>query len=404
MYAIAQKPIQKLVWWPVVAVQAVAIVAAMLAIASGVGAQAPSGSYTDLQEAGIHSTAIEALAADGIFDGTECDIESFCPGDGLKRWIAAVWLVRAVDTTEPTVSDESQFADVDGSNWWSAHVNRLAELEVTNGCDTDNFCPDNVVSRSQIATFLYRSFSLPAAPAAGFTDIAGNVHEDAINALAAAGIISGCSSDPLRYCPDTSVTRAQTATLISRTLQYVASAEDASSAAVPTPASSQTSQAGQGQQARAGQPQSSNQPTNTGTNNPPMDSNNANQANQSTYLFGGFGRVAASGSNAERTIELYGALPCPAYETATAAVSPGTGGASKKITATYRVKDTVFDKYGMDFACAAIEVPFGPWKVSLGSGIDYPFTVQLTVRQIGAQADPNHITYTCNRTADCTSQ
>ena len=393
----AQQLFQRLAWRPIVTVQAVAIVASALIAVSGVGAQASSGSYTDLQEAGIHSTAIEALAIDGVFEGTECGVESFCPGDALKRWTAAVWLVRAVDTTEPTAGGESLFADIDGSNWWSAHVNRLVELDVTNGCDEDNFCPDNAVNRGQMATFLYRAFSLSAAPAAGFTDIEGNTHEESINALAAAGIISGCSTDPLRYCPDTSVTRAQAATLISRTLQHVASADDASSAAVPAQPPSQTSQAGQGQQTRTGQSQSSNP---SGTNNPPTDSSNANQ---SSYLFGGFERVVASGSGTDRTIELYGALPCPAYETATLTASPGTQGAAKKITATYRVKDAVFENYGMDFACAAVEVPFGPWKISLGSGIGYPFTVQLAVHQINTHVDPSHITYTCNRAGDCTA-
>ena len=435
----AQDLFKRLAWRPIVTVQAVVIAASVLTAASSVGAQASSGSYTDLQEAGIHSTAIEALAADGVFDGTECGIESFCPGDALKRWTAAVWLVRAVDTTEPTADGESLFADIDGSNWWSAHVNRLVELEVTNGCDEDNFCPDNAVNRGQMATFLHRAFGLPAAPAAGFTDIDGNTHEESINALAAAGITSGCSTDPApilsRHLGDTSP---------GSDLDFGAHCNMSlpqtmfSSAAVPVQPPSQTSQASQGQQSSTGQSQSStgqsqsstgqsqsstgqsqsstgqsqsstgqsqssNPPTGTGTNNPPTDSSNANQANQSSYLFGGFERVVASGSETDRTIELYGALPCPAYETATLTASPGTQGAAKKITATYRVKDAVFEKYGMDFVCAAVEVPFGPWKISLGSGIGYPFTVQLAVRQVNTQVDPSHITYTCNRAGDCTA-
>ena len=45
-----------------------------------------------------------------------------------------------------------------------------------------------------------------------------STHAAGIDALAAAGITAGCSTEPLRYCPDNPVTRAQMATFLTRAL------------------------------------------------------------------------------------------------------------------------------------------------------------------------------------------
>ena len=70
-----------------------------------------------------------------------------------------------------------------------------------------------------MATFLVRALDLDPAPSAGFADTEGNTHQANIDALAAAGITAGCKTDPLRYCPDQPVTRAQMATFLVRALR-----------------------------------------------------------------------------------------------------------------------------------------------------------------------------------------
>ena len=172
---------------------------------------------------GVHQPAIDALNARGLFDGTECATDMFCPGDEMKRWTMAVWLVRVLDEAEPPAATESSFADVDPGNRWLAHIERLAELEVTTGCLVDplRFCPDRSVNRAEMATFLERAFDLEPADPAGFADTTGNFHEANIDALAAARITVGCLSDPLRYCPDQPVTRAEMATFLARALGLV---------------------------------------------------------------------------------------------------------------------------------------------------------------------------------------
>ena len=82
-----------------------------------------------------------------------------------------------------------------------------------------SYCPDDVVTRAQMASFLVRALGLGQASSAGFVDVgAGGVHAGDIDALAAAGVTAGCGVAPLRYCPGDVVTRAQMATFLVRAL------------------------------------------------------------------------------------------------------------------------------------------------------------------------------------------
>ena len=180
---------------------------------------AGSGSAED---AGVHQPAVDALRAryEGIFDGTGCvDQTGLCPAEPLQRWEMAVWLIRVLDQNEPVPPAQTRFDDISGDPWWAAHTERLAEVGVTAGCATGplRYCPQQAVTRAQMATFLTRAFDLPSGSAAGFVDVAAtHTHAASIDALAAAGVTTGCATGPLRYCPQKPVTRAQMATFLAR--------------------------------------------------------------------------------------------------------------------------------------------------------------------------------------------
>lgn len=207
---------------------AVAVALAGLSLASAAGAapditvQADAGAFSD-DDGSVHEAGLNALAARGFLDGTECAEGRICPSDPLKRWEMAVWLGRALSYGEPEPTTESRFADVDAGEWWAPHVERFADLGVTAGCRTGplGYCPERAVTRAEMATFLQRALRLPEAAPAGFSDTEGNTHEDNIDALAAEGITAGCATDPLRYCPQNSVTRAEMATFLSRALGLI---------------------------------------------------------------------------------------------------------------------------------------------------------------------------------------
>ena len=206
---------------------------AMLVVGSvsGVGADAAvaqdetgdGGHFSD-DDGSVHERGLEALAARGVLAGMECGEGLICPEEPLKRWEMAVWLVRVLDGADPEPIDASRFVDVDAELWWAPFADRLFELEVTVGCRTEpaRFCPERNVIRAQMATFLKRAFDLEPAASAGFTDVeADGTHSANIDALAAAGITVGCRRDPLRYCPDRDVNRAQMATFLARALGLI---------------------------------------------------------------------------------------------------------------------------------------------------------------------------------------
>lgn len=186
----------------------------LVAAAAGLPGALPA----DVQMGGEPFDAMAALAQDGVLAGTECGPGRFCPGDPIPRWLVAVWLARTVDGRDPEPISASRFADVDAGQWWAAHAERLAELGITVGCGTEpaRYCPDDPVTRAQMASFLERAFGLGPALPVGFADTHGNRHAAAIDALHDAGITKGCSTDPLRFCPDRATTRIQMAIFLER--------------------------------------------------------------------------------------------------------------------------------------------------------------------------------------------
>jgi hypothetical protein len=115
---------------------------------------------------------------------------------------------------------DSPFTDTTGSGF-EADIDALYSSEITTGCDVSDptrFCPDDPVTRGEMAVFLVRALDLSPAQST-FTDSAASVYESQIGALAAAGITRGC--DPLdysRFCPGDPVTRGQMAAFLDRAL------------------------------------------------------------------------------------------------------------------------------------------------------------------------------------------
>ena len=203
------------------------LVGLMLIIASfpvlGVPASAAED-FSDMSEAGFHAPAVEILDHVGIV--TECDTDRFCPGEPMRRWVMAVWINRALGLEDPEVGGSGVFSDV-GNVWWAGHVERLTDLGVTVGCDrgSTRYCPFEAVTRGQMATFLVRAFDLPPVTTSVFTDLEGSVHAANIEALAAAGMTAGCATYLDYYCPEEPVTRGQMATFLARVMGLVPPAE-----------------------------------------------------------------------------------------------------------------------------------------------------------------------------------
>ena len=205
---------------------AAVLVAGLLASVPAVPASAQQGSapggFADVAEDAFYADAVAALAADGVFAGTECS-EGFCGDQVIDRRTMAVWVVRVLDGADPAAVASTRFGDVDASGFHARFVERMAALGVTAGCgDGSNYRPEGSVSRAHMAVFLARAFDLPAAPDAGFADVPSEAwYGDAVNSLAASGVSAGCG-DGTRFCPDSSTTRGQMAVFLARASGQVA--------------------------------------------------------------------------------------------------------------------------------------------------------------------------------------
>jgi hypothetical protein len=145
------------------------------------------------------------------------DNTNFCPDDNVTRGQMAAFIKRYLDL--PPASQD-YFTDDNGSTFES-DINRLAEAGITKGCNppaNDRFCPNDRVSREQMAAFIVRALDLTANTHSGFNDVASsNTFFSDIGKLATAGITRGCNPPAnTNYCPKDNVTRGQMAAFLHR--------------------------------------------------------------------------------------------------------------------------------------------------------------------------------------------
>lgn len=165
----------------------------------------------------IFEADIEWLASTGVTRGCNPPVnDRFCPDEIVARGEMAAFLRRLLGLP---AGPGGRFADTSTSVFVD-DIDRIAAAGITRGCNppvNDRFCPDDPITREQMAAFLVRAFALPAAGASPFIDDDGSPFEDAITRLGASGLTRGCNP-PVddRFCPTDPVTRAQMAAFLHR--------------------------------------------------------------------------------------------------------------------------------------------------------------------------------------------
>ncbi|MEA2003157.1 MAG: N-acetylmuramoyl-L-alanine amidase, partial [Actinomycetota bacterium] len=175
-------------------------------------------SFVD-DDTSIHQGAIEAIAAATITRGCNPPANTrFCPDEPVTRGEMAAFLVRALGL--PT-AEAAGFTDA-ADSIFAIDIDRIAGAHITRGCNppaNDQYCPDTPVTRGQLAAFLSRALDLAASDGDSFVDDDGSVFEPDIERLRLAGITLGCNPPGNdRFCPERNVTRAEMATFLSRAL------------------------------------------------------------------------------------------------------------------------------------------------------------------------------------------
>jgi hypothetical protein len=179
--------------------------------------------FSDVATTDFDYTAANLLYAKGITSGCSGNPLSYCPDRTLTRGEMAVLLIRAVGGDPTTFSPTPYFADVPPGYLFFAWIQKLYELGITSGCAANPlmFCPDQPVTRGEIASFTTRGrygpttpFAYPAAPY--FSDVPStDIFFSSIQKMADLGI-SGCN--PLQFCSTNATTRGETAVFVARGL------------------------------------------------------------------------------------------------------------------------------------------------------------------------------------------
>lgn len=176
--------------------------------------------YNDVPSTSWAYDYINAIRDVGITGG--CGNGNYCPQDLVTREQMAAFMVRAIegDPASNYCGDIAPFSDVLPSSWSCPQIKRLGELSITGGCGGSNYCPADLVTREQMATFIVRAVAgEPPSDYCGglapFSDVSPNTWSCRyIKKLVELGVTQGCG--PNQFCPNDIVTREQMAAFLAR--------------------------------------------------------------------------------------------------------------------------------------------------------------------------------------------
>ena len=179
-----------------------------------------TGTFADVSATHWAWQYIESIYNAGVTGGCGTAPLIYCPTNTVTRAQMAVFLLKAEHGsayTPPTAT--GVFGDVPISFWAADWIEQLAAEGITGGCGSGNYCPNNAVSRAQMAVFLLKaehgSAYVPPAATGVFGDVpTSHWAADWVEQLANEAITSGCVGG--NYCPSNSVNRAQMAVFLQK--------------------------------------------------------------------------------------------------------------------------------------------------------------------------------------------
>jgi hypothetical protein len=199
-------------------------------------------SFPDVLRIDPFYAKIETIFHNGITVG--CTTTLYCPTDPVPRSQMGIFIARALTGGTPlpasgtvgaqpyncTSGGVSIYSDVSPTQIFCKGVHYVASQNVTSGCGTAEYCPEQNATRAEMAIFIAKAIVAPAGgsgvpltygpdPATGFsyscdagspnlhfTDVfVSDTYCKHVHFLWARGIISGCS--PSQYCPSLDIGR-----------------------------------------------------------------------------------------------------------------------------------------------------------------------------------------------------
>jgi hypothetical protein len=180
--------------------------------------RATATTFTDVSPSGFYFDGANTLYSRGITGGCSANPLKYCPNDRITRGQMAVFIVTSIEGgNDFTYTATPYFTDVPPADPFFRFIQKLKDLGITIGCSATRFCPGAPITRGQMAVFLIAArygavpYSYPSTPY--FTDVPpSSSFFPFIQKMAQVGITAGCGAGV--YCPDQTLTRGQMAVFI----------------------------------------------------------------------------------------------------------------------------------------------------------------------------------------------
>jgi len=189
--------------------------------------------FNDVLPTAPYFDYISLMSSYGVTAGCQANPPLYCPDTPVTRAQMAVFIVSVLDNVNhaagsvpPLYTQTPYFQDVPSSAPFFPFMQRLRDLNITNGCKASPplYCPDTSITQSQMAKFMIlgwmqrnglSTFTYTQTPY--FTDVLpSDILFSYVQKMRDLGFWTGCSAT--QYCPASSVTRAQMAPLVMRSL------------------------------------------------------------------------------------------------------------------------------------------------------------------------------------------
>jgi hypothetical protein len=181
-----------------------------------------TAAFRDVAASYYADAAIHGLSGARITVG--CGGARFCPDDALTRATMSVVLLRSKRGADyrPPAATGLLFDDVQPETAAADFIEELARIGVSTGCGANKFCPNDALLRKEMAVFLLRTIEgstyMPP-PATGiFADVGDDPFRPWIDEIGRRGYSTGCGGS--NFCPNQPLTRAEMAVWLVRAFNF----------------------------------------------------------------------------------------------------------------------------------------------------------------------------------------
>jgi hypothetical protein len=120
--------------------------------------------FNDAQPGDPFYSEIGRLVARGVTAGCSLDPPLYCPNNSVTREQMAAFIIKGLGEFTPPTPGSQRFLDVPPSSPFYNFIDRMAVLNITAGCGGGNYCPANPIPHEQMAVFIIKALGMTSPP------------------------------------------------------------------------------------------------------------------------------------------------------------------------------------------------------------------------------------------------